>query len=179
VEQVDSYLDYVTAEYVQDNKMEIESGIRSELTESFISDLKTVFESHYIDIPETKVDVLAELSERVNQLETQLDEEISSNVELKQTVSTFTKDDCVNTLSGGLTDTETEQLRELSQGLEFDGDKEDFVGKVKTLKEQYFPKSVGKTGDLDAEEEADTAYGQVSDTMQAYTSALTRTVKTQ
>ena len=141
--------------------------------------MKTVFEAHYIDIPETKVDVVAQLSERVNQLETQLDEEISSNVELKQAVSSFTKDDCVNTLSGGLTDTETEQLRELSQGVEFDGDKEDFVSKVKTIKEQYFPKSVGITGELDAEEDVETEYGQISSAMQAYTSALTRTVKTQ
>ena len=172
-------MDYVASEYIQDNKMEIESGIRSELTESFISEMKQVFESHYIDIPDTKVDVVTELSERVHELETQLNEEISSNVELKQAVSSFTKDDCINTLSGGLTDTETEQLRELAQGIEFDGDREDFVSKVKTIKEQYFPKSVGITGELDAEEDVETTYGQTSNAMDAYTSVLSRTVKSQ
>ena len=139
-EKVDSYLDYVVEEWMQENEIAIESGIRAELTEDFIVGLKTLFTQHYVDIPDTKVDVLSELATKVEELEEKLNTQINENIELKKEVSSTKRDELIRDISTDLVETEVEKLKELSEGIEYDGDDEEFTSKLQTLCESYFPK---------------------------------------
>ena len=172
-EQVDSYLDYVVEEWLQENEIAIESGIRAELTEDFIVGLKTLFTQHYVDIPDTKVDVLSELATKVEELEEKLNTQINENIELKKEVSSAERDELIRGVSTDLVETEVEKLKELSEGIEYDGDDEEFTSKLQTLCESYFPKgkvSSPVTGSPVVYEDED-----LSVSMSAYSNAISRT----
>lgn len=172
-EQVDSYLDYVVEEWLQENEIAIESGIRAELTEDFIIGLKTLFTQHYVDIPDTKVDVLSELATKVEELEEKLNTQINENIELKKEVSSADRDELIRGVSTDLVETEVEKLKELSEGIEYDGDDEEFTSKLQTLCESYFPKgkvSSPVTGSPVVYEEED-----LNVSMSAYSNAISRT----
>jgi hypothetical protein len=145
---VDDYLNYVVEQWVTDNEVAIEAGLRSELTEDFISGLRQLFAEHYIDIPEEKVSVIEELGSRVEELEGKLNEEIERNVELSKVLSESTKESVLHDMTEGLTATQAEKLKSLAEGVEF-VDADTFATKVQTLRENYFPSGVKAQTELD------------------------------
>jgi hypothetical protein len=170
-EQVDKYLNYVVEEWMEENKLSVEQGIRYELSEQFITGLKTLFKESYIDIPEEKVDVVSELTTQVEKLKDDLNEERKFAVDLKETLQKFTKESIVSEITEKLVDTESVKIKELSESIEFVSE-EDYKEKVESLKESYFP-STKKV--LTEENEVDEEpVQQTSGAMGVYTSTLDR-----
>lgn len=145
---VDDYLNYVVESWVSDNEVAIEAGLRTELTEDFISGLRNLFAENYIDIPEEKISVVEELGEKVAELENKLNEEIERNVELTAILSESKKNEVMHTVVEGLTTTQAEKLKSLAEGVEFTSE-EEFAKKVMTLRESYFPSKVKTSNELD------------------------------
>jgi hypothetical protein len=177
-EKVDSYLSYVVEEWIKENELAIDRGIKAEVTEEFIGGLKQLFEDHYIDIPEEKVDVVDSLADRVDQLEKELNETLETNIGMASRIKSFQKDDILGELSDDLTDIEVEKLKGLSEGVGFE-DADQYRNSLETIRENYFQKtSSGKRTVIDEESEitesADAA--PVSSQMSAYVSTLGRTV---
>ena len=135
---VDDYLNYVVEQWVTENEVAIENGLRTELTEDFITGLRQLFAENYIDIPEDKVSVVEELGSKVAELETKLNEEINRNVHLNRTLGESKQFEVLVNACDGLTDTQAEKLKTLSEGVEFTSEGE-FAKKIKTLRENYFP----------------------------------------
>jgi hypothetical protein len=136
-EKVDSYLDYVVQEWVEENKLAIEKGVRADMVEDFMRGLKDLFTEHYVDVPEEKVDVVEELFGKVEELESKLNSQIDENVELLGKVKDFEKEVVFAESTDELTDTQVAKLRSLAEGIEFVSE-EDFSKKVSMLKAQYF-----------------------------------------
>ena len=178
-EKVDSYLSYVVEEWTKENELAIERGIKAEVTEEFIGGLKQLFEDHYIDIPEDKVDVVDSLADRVDQLESELNESIEKNVSLSAEVKSFQKDEILGELVSELTDIEGEKLRGLSEGVGFE-DTDQYKSALETIRENYFPKTVsGQSAVIDEEfeiTEDGIETNSVSGSMAAYVNVLGRTV---
>ena len=178
-EKVDSYLSYVVEEWTKENELAIERGIKAEVTEEFIGGLKQLFEDHYIDIPEDKVDVVDSLADRVDQLESELNESIEKNVSLSAEVKSFQKDEILGELASELTDIEGEKLKGLSEGVGFE-DTEQYKSALETIRENYFPRTVtGQSAVIDEESEItedgiETA--SVSGSMAAYVNVLGRKI---
>jgi len=170
-EQLDNYFDYVTDQWFEDNQVAIDTGIRSEIAENFISGLKTLFTENYVEVPESKTDVLQELGKQLVELKSSLNEQITSNVSLKQELSELKRHEVVQSLSSDLTVTEVEKLKELSAGISFE-DSSDFVSKVETIKENYFPSKTVKP--VQQEEEQEESFEVLSESMDIYSNALTR-----
>lgn len=145
---VDNYLNYVVEQWVQDNEVAIESGLRAELTEEFISGLRNLFSEHYIDIPEEKVSVVEEMASKVAELEEKLNEEIERNVSLNNMINESRRFEILVDACEGLTDTQSEKLKSLSEGLDF-GSATEFKQKIEVLKESYFRTSVNSDSVLD------------------------------
>ena len=138
-EKVDGYLNYVVEEWMKENELAVEKGIRSELVEDFMTGLKNLFQEHYIDIPEEKVDLVDDLFEKVEELEKQLDETVNSNVSVKRELDSYKKEETLREVSEDLADTEKEKLQKLSEGVDFE-DSEQYKEKLEVIKENYFPK---------------------------------------
>ncbi len=148
-EQVNDYLDYVVEEWMKQNELAIEKGLRSELTEEFIGSLRNVFLEHYIDIPTEKVDVVDELATKVEELTSQLNEEVAKSVELKKQLGESKKTEIINGICEGLTQTQVEKVRTLAESVEFTAEG-DYKTKVSTIRENYFPVTSGKKTDSNA-----------------------------
>jgi len=179
VEKVDSYLNYVVEEWIKDNKLAIDKGIRSEIAEDFISGLKTLFKEHYIDVPEEKYDVLEAMAQEKEELEKKLNEEIAKNVEISKSNLSFSKEKIFSEASNGLADTEAEKLKDLAENIEFK-DEKDFSKKLDTIKESYFPKVNSET--TNAKADVDSVVGDATltsggnEAMAAYTAAISNTL---
>lgn len=177
--KVDEYLDYVVEQWMQENQVAIESSLRSEIVENFISGLKGLFEEHYIDVPETQVDVLGELAARVEELEAKLNDTISENIDLKNQIDESQKDKLISDVAEGLVATQVEKFKSLAEGVTFD-DVESYKRKLEIVKENYFP-SEKKAAVLDQEEEQSLSEGfegQVSaGPVSNYVKAISRTIK--
>lgn len=145
---VDDYLNYVVESWVSDNEVAIEAGLRTELTEEFISGLRNLFAENYIDIPEDKISVVEELGEKVSELENKLNEEIERNVELTAVLSESKKSEVLYSVVEGLTTTQAEKLKSLAEGVEFTSEDE-YAEKILTLRESYFPSSIRSQRQLD------------------------------
>ena len=145
-EKVNDYLDYVVEEWMKQNELAIEKGLRSELTEEFISGLRELFAEHYIDVPSEKVDVVDELATKVEDLQSALNEEVAKGVELKKQLSESKKHTIINSVCEGLTQTQVEKVRTLAESVEFTAEG-DFRTKATTIRENYFPTSKRKTAD--------------------------------
>lgn len=141
VEKVDGYLDYVVEQWMEQNEIALESGMKSEILEGFVAGMKSLFEQHYIEVPEEKFDVLGSLEEQVSDLQTKLDEQFESNVELKGQLAQFQAAQTIAELSEGLAETDKEKFHALVEELEFDGI-ESFEKKAKTIRESYFTNKV-------------------------------------
>jgi hypothetical protein len=151
---VDDYLNYVVEQWIAENEVAVESALRSELTEDFISGLRSLFAEHYIDVPEEEVQVVEELSSTVEDLEAKLNEEIQRNVELTSMLAESRKVELAATVCEGLTDTQAQKLLALVENVEYTDD-ETFVNKISTLRENYFPVAVNSDYALDRVESAD------------------------
>ena len=152
--QVDEYLNYVVEQWIEENEVAVESALRSELTEDFISGLRSLFAEHYIDVPEEEVAVVEELSQTVEELEAKLNEEIQRNVELTSMLSESRKAELTAVVCEGLTSTQAAKLQALAEGVDYTSD-EEFIEKVSTLKENYFPVSAKNDAVLDKVESND------------------------
>ena len=177
-EKVDGYLTYVVEEWMKENELAIERGIRSELVEDFMSGLKTLFAEHYIDIPEEKVDMVDDLFTKVEDLETSLDEEINRGVELQKELAQFKKDDALKSATKDLADTETEKISKLAEGIEFENT-EQYIEKLNVLKESYFPKTDSVTSEITETDDTielteEKSPEKVDESMKHYTSAIKR-----
>ena len=177
-EKVDGYLTYVVEEWMKENELAIERGIRTELVEDFMSGLRTLFTEHYIDIPEEKVDMVDDLFTKVEDLEKQLDEEINRGVDLQKELAQFKKDDALRNATKDLADTETEKISKLAEGIEYEN-AEQYVEKLNVLKESYFPKSDAVTSEItetddtiEVSEEEEVVHHE--ENMKHYTSAIKR-----
>jgi len=143
-ERVDSYLEYVADEWFAENQLAVETGLKEELTESFMTGLKGLFEEHYVSIPEEKYDVLESMVEKLDDMETKLNEQIEKNVSLNQRLAGATADSIFESVSEGLADTQKEKLASLSESVEFESETE-YREKLETLKESYFPTAKAPT----------------------------------
>jgi len=177
-EKVDGYLTYIVEEWMKENELAIERGIRSELVEDFMSGLKTLFAEHYIDIPEEKVDMVDDLFTKVEDLETSLDEEINRGVNLQKELAQFKKDDALRDATKDLADTETEKISKLAENIEYEND-EQYTEKLNILKESYFPKSDAVTSEITETDETievpdEQPEVRLDESMKHYTSAIKR-----
>jgi len=176
VEKVDSYLNYIVEEWMQENKLAIERGIKGEIAEDFISGLKKLFEDHYIDVPDEKYDVLEDQASKIEDLEKKLNEQIEKNVEQNKVVGELKRQDIIDEASKDLADTAKEKFNKLAEEVEFSNEG-DFKTKVSTIKESYFGKKVETSGN----EIDDVAAGEssqpedLSNAMAAYTAAISKT----
>ena len=172
-ERVDSYLEYVAEEWINENTLAIETGLKEELTESFLGGLKQLFEEHYVEIPEEKYDVLESMVEKLDDMETKLNEQIERNIQLNKRLSESVADRIFDEISEGLATTQKEKLASLAESVEFESETE-YREKLETLKESYFPSRVvapsATTETLS--EGVDVAPEFRSDTMNAYLKTL-------
>lgn len=139
--KIDDYLNYMVEEWMKENELAIESGLRSEIVEDFIGGLRNLFAEHYIDIPEEKVDVVQEMADKVEELEAKLNEEIMRSVEFKKEINEHKKIQAVQAVCEGLTQTQVEKLKSLAESVEFTTE-EEFAEKINTLREAYAPLNV-------------------------------------
>jgi len=137
VEQVDGYLGYVAEQWIEQNELALERGMKSEILEGFVEGLKGLFEQHYIDVPEERYDVLGQMEEKVEELEDKLNEQVKKNIEAQKVISEHQRKEILDNAKEGLTDTEVEKLMGLAEELAFD-DAETFAKKVQTIRESYF-----------------------------------------
>jgi len=137
-ERVDAYLEYVSEEWMTENQLSVEKGLKEELTESFLSGLKGLFEEHYVEIPEEKYDVLESMVDKLDEMETKLNEQIEKNVSLNKRLSESVADRIFEEISGGLATTQKEKLASLAESVEFESEQE-YREKLETLRESYFP----------------------------------------
>jgi hypothetical protein len=142
-EKVDDYLNYVVEQWMSDNEIAIESGLRSEITEDFIAGLRNLFAENYINVPEDKVELVDELASKVEELEVKLNEEIEANIQYKKQLTEAIKVQLVNEVCEGLTATQVEKIKSLAESVEFSTE-EEFVEKLETIRENYFPSGVKK-----------------------------------
>jgi hypothetical protein len=175
VDKVDSYLNYVVESWMEDNKLAVEAGIRTEIAENFMENLKQVFVESYIEVPESKIDLVDELSEQVEELKSKLNESIEDSMSLAEQVKVMKRNQVIAEASSDLADSQAEKLAGLMEGVAFE-DAESFAGKVATIKESFFgEKEVIESETVLAEAvEAEVADEEVelNASMQAYLKAL-------
>ena len=138
IERTDAYLEYVSDEWLKENAIEVEHGLKTEMTESFLQGMKGLFEDHYVSIPDDKYDVLESMVNKLDDMEGKLNEQIEKNISLNKRLGESTADGIFSEVSEGLAETQKEKLRSLAEGIEFEGE-EAYREKIVTLKEGYFP----------------------------------------
>ena len=175
VERVDAYLEYVADEWLQENEIAVEHGLKSEMTESFRSGMKELFEAHYVSIPEDKYDVVNSMVNKLDEMETKLNEQIERNVSLNKRLAESVADGIVSEVAEGLALSQKEKLAQLAESVEFESE-ESYREKLETLKESYFGQSVQKeTSEQVLTEESSAP--DYSGHMAAYMSILDRVKK--
>jgi hypothetical protein len=176
-DRIDSYLEYVADEWIQENALAVEQGIKTDMTESFLQGMKGLFEEHYVTIPEDRYDVLESMVDKLDEMETKLNEQIERNVALNKRLAESATDVIFAEVSEGLALSQKDKLASLAENVEF-GSEEDYREKLVALRESYFPSNVvtqRSTQDYMAEE---TDYSQpITGTMGAYLQALERVSK--
>jgi len=183
-EKLDTYLDYVVESWAKENELAIEQGLKAELTEDFMSGLKGLFEDHYIDIPEAKVDVVEELAAKNEDLQSQLNAEMEKNIEAKKAIEENDQQKIIDQVTEGLAETQKEKFQTLAEGVEFK-DKESFQKKLSIIKESYFSVDndkevadlVGETDEPLDEEAKPEGSKNIDPAMAGYTAAITRSLK--
>ena len=171
-EKVDTYLNYVVDEWMKENELAIERGLKGEIAEDFISGLKQLFEDHYIDVPNEKYDVLEAQSEKIDELESKINNVMERNVALKTDKSGLVREQVISEASEDLTDTEIEKFKSLVEDVDF-VDEESFRAKLDTLKDNYFPKTAVEQS-LDDEDGGTAQDIDTTEAMGAYMSAISR-----
>lgn len=174
VEKVDSYLNYVVENWMEENKLAVQSGLRTEIAENFMDKLKDVFTESYIDVPETKVDLVDELSVTVDELEEKLNGQTAKSIAMAEELETYKRDAIIREAARGLADTQAEKLNKLVSDIDYEDD-ETFAQKVATVKESYFNKPAVGSVDILEESDDDGNAVEVSGSMSAYLSAIRKT----
>ena len=173
-ERVDAYLEYVCEEWMTENELAVEHGIKSEMTESFLSGMKSLFEEHYVTIPEDKYDVLESMVEKLDEMETKLNEQIDKNIGLNKRLAESSAQDVLTQVSSGLAETQKEKLASLAESVEFESE-EEYREKLETLKESYFSRTAPAAKTQSAQtlsEGVDSTNAEVSSTMETYLRSL-------
>lgn len=178
-QKVDDYLNYVVEQWMADNEIAIESGLRAELTEDFIAGLRNLFAEHYIDVPAEKVDLVDELATKVEELESKLNEEIERGIEYKKALTEAVKLEVAREVCAGLTDTQAEKVKSLAESVDF-STADEYKQKLETIRENYFPSGVKKADETQLHEQVEEAAEQkeISDPFVAAVSkAISKTIK--
>ena len=178
-ERVDSYLEYVAEEWVSENQLAIEHGLKTEMTESFLNGMKGLFEDHYVSIPEEKYDVIENMVDKLDEMEGKLNEQIEKNVALNRRLAESTADGIFAEVTEGLTDTQKDKLAGLVENVEFESEA-DYREKLVTLRDSYFPENAGTQRDKSenlSEEASQPSYQEVSGVMERYLQTLNRVSK--
>ena len=171
-ERVDSYLEYVADEWFDENQLAIENGLKADMTESFLEGMKGLFEEHYVQIPEEKYDVLKSMVEKLDDMETKLNEQIEKNIALNKGLAEATADGILESVSDGLAATQKEKLASLAESVEFESD-EEYREKLETLKESYFPHKSATTSKTETlSEGVASAPEEISGSMAQYVKTL-------
>jgi hypothetical protein len=174
-EKVDSYMNYVVEEWMKENEIAIERGLKGEIAEDFISGLKSLFEEHYIDVPDEKYDILGTQSEKIDELEAKLNEQIEKTAAIKKQNDQLVRESVFAEVSSDLADTEVEKFKSLAEDVDFT-DEESFKVKLDTLKEGYFPKATTVAESVDTESDGSDAF-DTTGAMAAYMAAISKNVK--
>ena len=179
-ERVDAYLEYVSDEWMSENKLAVEAGLKTEMTDSFLTGMKSLFEDHYVTIPEEKYDVLNSMVEKLDEMEGKLNEQINKNVALNKRLAESTSDVILADVSEGLAVTQKDKLATLAENVEFDGE-DNYREKLVTLRNSYFPANPGtpnnKSENLSEGTETGHQQPAVTGVMESYLSAISRSVK--
>ena len=176
-EKVDTYMNYVVEEWMKENELAVERGLKGEIAEDFIAGLKQLFEDHYVDIPDEKYDVLQAQSDKIAELEEKVNKSIEESIDFKKSNDTLTRDKVISEVSSDLADTEIEKFKGLTEDIDF-GNEEDFRSKLDTLKESYFPKTIKETTEnIDNVETGPAQDIDITDSMAAYSKAIGTAVK--
>ena len=170
-ERVDSYLEYVADEWFVENQLAVENGLKADMTESFLEGMKGLFEEHYVEIPEEKYDVLKSMVEKLDDMETKLNEQIEKNINLNGRLAESVADGILESVSDGLAATQKEKLASLAESVEFESD-EEYREKLETLKESYFTSKAPTTKTETLSEGVDSAPETYSGSMQSYLKTL-------
>ena len=174
VEKVDSYLAYVVEEWMKENELALERGIKGEIAEDFIGGLKKLFEDHYIDVPDEKYNVLEDQSSKIEELEKKLNESIEKNVELTKENGNFKRQDIIDEASKDLAETQKEKFNKLAEEIDYKNE-EDFKTKVATVKESYFGKKESTSEIDDVAAESSQENPDLTNAMAAYSAAISKT----
>jgi len=173
-ERTDAYLEYVAQEWMEENAIAVEKGIKTEMTESFMEGMKKLFEEHYVTLPEDKYDVLENMVDKLDEMESKLNEQIEKNVALNQRLSESTAESVFNNVAEGLAVSQKEKLQSLAEGVEFESE-ESYRGKIETLKESYFGQKTPSTASAPQELKEEAAHTEpATGAMAAYLEALGR-----
>ena len=170
-ERVDSYLEYVADEWFEENQLAVENGLKTEMTESFLEGMKGLFEEHYVQIPEEKYDVLKSMVEKLDDMETKLNEQIEKNINLNGRLAESVADGILESVSDGLAATQKEKLASLAESVEFESDTE-YREKLETLKESYFTSKTPTSKTETLSEGLDVAPESYSGSMESYLKTL-------
>ena len=173
-EKVDSYLSYVVEEWMKENEIALERGIKGEIAEDFINGLKKLFEDHYIDVPDEKYNVLEDQADKIEKLEKDLNEQIQKNVDLNKEVGSKTKDEIKSKVSEDLADTSKEKFAKLAEEIEY-SNATDYTKKLETVKDSYFGKKTETKESLDDVAAGESSNEDLSKAMAAYSAAISKT----
>ena len=178
-ERVDAYLEYVADEWLQENEIAIESGLKTEMTESFLNGMKNLFEEHYVSVPEEKYDVIESMVDKLDEMEGKLNEQIEKNIALNRRLAESSADVVFGEVTEGLATSQKEKLATLVENVEFESEA-DYREKLVTLKESYFPSNAGAQKDKSenlSEETSTPTYQDISSTMETYLQTMSRVSK--
>ena len=174
-EKVDNYMNYVVEEWMKENEIAIERGLKGEIAEDFISGLKALFEEHYVDVPDEKYDILGQQSEKIDELEAKLNEQIEKSAELKKSHDVLVRERVFTECASDLADTEVEKFKSLAEEVDFSNE-ESFKEKLDQLKESYFPKATTVAESVDSASEEGQSY-DTTGAMSTYMAAISKNVK--
>jgi len=179
-ENLDQYLDYVVEQWMEENRLAVEQGLKAEMVEDFLKGLKGLFEDHYVEIPDEKVDVVEELAAKTEELESKLNEQIEKNVELRGVVAQYDRSQMVESVSNGLTDTQKAKFETLAEGIDF-SDEESFTNKLNIVRESYFGKGEDVTSSYQLDDDEplleETSEKTIPSEMAGYVNAISRSIK--
>ena len=177
---LDQYLDYVVEQWMEENRLAVEQGLKAEMVEDFLKGLKGLFEEHYVEIPDEKVDVVEELATKTEELESKLNEQLERNVELHGVVEQYKRDQLIESVSASLTDTQKAKFETLAEGIDF-SDTDSFTNKLAIVKESYFGKGDDTTSSYELDDDEplteETADRLVPSEMANYVNAISRSIK--
>ena len=177
-DKVDGYLNYVIEEWMKNNELALESSLKSEITEEFITGLKNLFTEHYIEVPDEKIDIVESLFDKVEELEGKFNSQLSENIKVKEELNEYRKNKILEEVCDDLADTQSEKMKELVEGVSYEEDADDFESKVKTIRESYFPNQQKQDGNVEQEDvmanDSEETPVKVSNIMEAYSKAIAR-----